>query len=199
MHYIVGMSLTRIMLPLYLFGYSNNFVAVAFPGFKANHGLCAALVLWVGGQAAVLVLQMKWGTRFFIPAKFLPPKFDYSRPLPPALLAQANDSGGSVKSSSSSSSSSATSGGVDSDIEMGTIHSRAPTIAQINPGPNPAVQDGSAQGTLDCVICYCPIDPSDRKSYMLAPCEHIFHKDCLVQWMDVKMECPTCRGDLPAI
>ena len=86
---------------------------------------------------------------------------------------------------------------------MGTIHSRGPTIAQVTPSvtsdnSTPSLSRG-ALGTLDCVICYCPIDPTDRKSYMLAPCEHIFHKDCLVQWMDVKMECPTCRGDLPAI
>ena len=33
-------------------------------------------------------MQMKWGTRFFIPAKFLPTPFDYSRPVPPTLLAQ---------------------------------------------------------------------------------------------------------------
>ena len=226
LHYIVGMSVTRVMFPLYLFGYSNNFVAVAFPSFKPNYGLCAMLVLWVGAQTAVLILQMKRGTRFFIPAKFLPPKFDYSRPLPPSLLAQTNEGqdGTAQASSSSSSSSSSSNGGIDGDLEMGTVHSRAATIAQVTPSnPSTAVRDGSAQGgTLDCVICYCPIDTGDRKSYMLAPCEvsmeeekknvslqqhltrppppqHIFHKDCLVQWMDVKMECPTCRGALPAI
>ena len=32
-----------------------------------------------------------------------------------------------------------------------------------------------------------------------APCGHRFHKDCLEQWMDIKMECPVCRGHLPLI
>ena len=29
------------------------------------------------------------------------------------------------------------------------------------------------------------------------PCKHYFHQKCLVTWMDVKMECPTCRAALP--
>jgi len=50
---------------------------------------------------------------------------------------------------------------------------------------------------IDCVICYNGIDASDRSAYMIAPCNHIFHKDCLAQWMEVKMECPICRNTLP--
>jgi len=45
----------------------------------------------------------------------------------------------------------------------------------------------------NCVICMSPID----SGYMVTPCRHAFHSDCLEQWMDVKMECPTCRGHLP--
>ena len=41
---------------------------------------------------------------------------------------------------------------------------------------------------LDCVICYNNIDLSKKTGYMLAPCDHLFHKDCLMQWMDVKMD-----------
>ncbi len=53
--------------------------------------------------------------------------------------------------------------------------------------------------TLSCVICYNDIDIGDRMEYMLAPCNHIFHRQCLTQWMDVKMECPVCRTNLPAL
>jgi len=41
--------------------------------------------------------------------------------------------------------------------------------------------------TLDCVICYNEIDVNDRKGYMLAPCDHIFHRQCLEQWMEIKV------------
>jgi hypothetical protein len=61
------------------------------------------------------------------------------------------------------------------------------------------VEDLSSSSTLDCVICYNGIDVHNRRGYMLAPCDHIFHRECLVQWMDVKMECPICRTELPPL
>lgn len=53
--------------------------------------------------------------------------------------------------------------------------------------------------SFECAICYSEIDIRNRSGYMLAPCDHLFHQDCLVQWMEVKMECPICRKDLPAL
>jgi len=50
----------------------------------------------------------------------------------------------------------------------------------------------------DCVICMSEIDPEDAQR-VLTPCSHKFHRVCLEQWMDVKMECPTCRTILPPI
>ncbi|ANQ07812.1 Zinc finger protein [Plasmodium coatneyi] len=51
-------------------------------------------------------------------------------------------------------------------------------------------------GIPECVICMYDIVLKDRK-YCVTPCFHIFHDKCLQQWMDVKLECPTCRGALP--
>ncbi|RWW25637.1 hypothetical protein GW17_00010013 [Ensete ventricosum] len=31
----------------------------------------------------------------------------------------------------------------------------------------------------------------------VTPCDHCFHSGCLQRWMDIKMECPTCRRSLP--
>mmetsp|Transcript_20243 Transcript_20243/g.40988 ORF Transcript_20243/g.40988 Transcript_20243/m.40988 type:complete len:515 (-) Transcript_20243:159-1703(-) len=50
----------------------------------------------------------------------------------------------------------------------------------------------------DCVICMSEIDPEDAHR-VVTPCSHNFHRACLQQWMDVKMECPTCRMTLPPI
>ena len=33
---------------------------------------------------------------------------------------------------------------------------------------------------------------------MRTPCGHNFHGACLVNWMNIKMECPQCRRKLPA-
>ena len=32
-----------------------------------------------------------------------------------------------------------------------------------------------------------------NKLYMFTPCKHIFHSECLEQWLEQKKECPNCR------
>eukprot|EP01053_Blabericola_migrator_P001815 Blabericola_migrator_1__1814@NODE_1492_length_4427_cov_71_271789_g979_i0_p1_GENE_NODE_1492_length_4427_cov_71_271789_g979_i0NODE_1492_length_4427_cov_71_271789_g979_i0_p1_ORF_typecomplete_len655_score54_70zfRING_2/PF13639_6/9_8e11zfC3HC4_2/PF13923_6/1_1e08zfrbx1/PF12678_7/3_5e08zfC3HC4_3/PF13920_6/4_5e08zfANAPC11/PF12861_7/4_2e03zfANAPC11/PF12861_7/5_4e07zfRING_5/PF14634_6/4_9e07ProkRING_4/PF14447_6/7_8e06DUF2921/PF11145_8/7_6e05zfC3HC4/PF00097_25/0_00054zfRING_11/PF17123_5/0_0011FANCL_C/PF11793 len=49
---------------------------------------------------------------------------------------------------------------------------------------------------VDCVICMTGVKFADREC-VVTPCEHFFHKECLIKWMDVKLECPTCRRPLP--
>lgn len=34
---------------------------------------------------------------------------------------------------------------------------------------------------------------------MKTPCKHTFHATCLVEWMSIKMACPTCRSALPVL
>ena len=34
---------------------------------------------------------------------------------------------------------------------------------------------------------------------MHTPCKHRYHQKCLTQWMEIKMECPTCRAKLPQL
>ncbi|ETW52205.1 hypothetical protein PFUGPA_05820 [Plasmodium falciparum Palo Alto/Uganda] len=51
-------------------------------------------------------------------------------------------------------------------------------------------------GIPECVICMYDIVLKPNK-YCVTPCYHIFHEKCLQQWMDIKLECPTCRGPLP--
>ena len=35
--------------------------------------------------------------------------------------------------------------------------------------------------------------------FMKTPCNHDFHIGCLLRWISVKMECPTCRQTLPPV
>lgn len=49
----------------------------------------------------------------------------------------------------------------------------------------------------ECVICMNVADVSAPESRMVTPCGHVFHPHCLQRWMDVKLECPTCRRALP--
>ncbi|XP_078433627.1 transmembrane E3 ubiquitin-protein ligase FLY2-like isoform X2 [Wolffia australiana] len=133
-HYIIGMTITRLAVPLYLFGCPENFMRI-----EVDKTWCICLGAFVGVQAAVLLLQHYLGSRCFIPRKILPEKYSYYRKL-----------------------------------------------------------DNCSSQSADCVICMASIDTTQQPiDHMLTPCEHLFHTGCLQRWMDVKMECPTCRRPLP--
>jgi len=69
------------------------------------------------------------------------------------------------------------------------------------------VNDESASAPLEsisvnqeCAICFANIIENNKvnnKDYMVTPCHHIFHTECLKHWMNIKMECPVCRSPLP--
>ena len=192
-HYIYGMSLTRAIAPLYVFAAKNNFLKEVNPDFPTDLPMCELLILWISLQTAILIGQSKFGTRFMIPQRFLPPKFDYGRPIPASLL---------PRPSSSSSNETASSSDIELDptsAQGGTRHRRGRGNRGLSDGGESMSEDTGEECTLDCVICYNEIDVTDNKGYMLAPCDHIFHRECLEQWMDVKMECPICRTSLPAL
>ena len=234
--YIYGMSVTRMLAPLYLFGIRNNFLREVYPEAPYDPFMCQMLVLWVGIQTALLIGQGKYGARFLIPARFLPPKFDYSRPIPAAMLPPGaldvptnmeamEDREDSLRLSPNSERQSLISetspsrgrhttaettrnrirgknratrseSGMMTTEEHHTTTSATSDVTSSSPTNN---GNSSSLHSLECSICYEPIDVRKRHDYMLAPCNHLFHRECLVQWMDVKMECPICRTELPAL
>ena len=74
--FIIGMSLCRLMLPLYFFGYPNNFLKIPY-----SPRMCFSLILYVGAQVVLLLLQYYKGSRCFIPKIFLPEQYNYYRKL----------------------------------------------------------------------------------------------------------------------
>lgn len=38
-----------------------------------------------------------------------------------------------------------------------------------------------------------------RRAYMVTPCRHIFHTQCLEGWMKFRLQCPICRETLPPL
>lgn len=232
-HYIYGMSASRLVAPLYIFCVKNNFLRGVYPDVPYDPLLGQLLVLWVGIQAAVLIAQGKYGTRFMIPQCFLPPKFDYHRPIPTSMLppgaldmhtdpmeddtrvvtsaetkrdAEVMNNGSADRhttsvttrlrraaSTSPAVSGSGGGGAATTTTTIATTTGATTKTVTEKPTPRPS------RPTLDCCICYDAIEIQDRQGYMLAPCDHLFHRNCLIQWMDVKMACPICRSDLPAL
>ena len=65
---------------------------------------------------------------------------------------------------------------------------------------------------FDCAICMnqmdVPVVPKgdgkgsvwlEQRNYMVTPCRHIFHTECLEGWMDLRLVCPICREGLPPL
>jgi Ring finger domain len=254
-YYIYGMSITRLVAPLYMLAFPGNFLRQVYPDHPADVFTCEMVVLWIVVQTAVLIGQSHYGARFMIPARFLPPKFDYSRPIPSSMLqpgadaaillyeqtystatydpkAPSSSTAGSAASTSATQSNTSTT--IDSESQnLRTRHSTTATTTRMRgnrqnrstmnaiigvhpPSPTSNTSPVTNESTkplstatapsilppppcclLECSICYDDIDIRKRKDYMLAPCNHLFHRPCLSQWMDVKMECPICRTELP--
>lgn len=67
----------------------------------------------------------------------------------------------------------------------------------------------SSNYTVDCAICMSEVPvfvedvpethKVDEQSYMVTPCGHIFHTQCLENWMSYKLQCPVCRAPLPPL
>ena len=69
--YVIGMSVLRLVVPLYVWGYSRNFLHDLSPdAFTSlpNYRFCIVLSLWVAAQAGVLFAQQKWGAQFMVRA-----------------------------------------------------------------------------------------------------------------------------------
>ncbi|RDY10324.1 Tul1 [Mucuna pruriens] len=77
-HYILGITVTRLAIPLYIFGCPNNFLRI-----EPDPSWCVCLAIFVGLQASILLLQHYFGSLWFIPRQFLPEKYSYYRRFAP--------------------------------------------------------------------------------------------------------------------
>lgn len=52
-------------------------------------------------------------------------------------------------------------------------------------------------GENDCSICMNPMEESEQIVELNCSKLHIFHKECLCQWVEIgRSECPLCREDI---
>jgi hypothetical protein len=57
----------------------------------------------------------------------------------------------------------------------------------------------TGDGVVECVICMAAVRLLPAAQRFVTPCGHFFHPECLTSWMEVKAECPQCRGPLPPL
>lgn len=175
--FILGTTIVRTAPLYYIFTVESNV-------FQHHYDLnyFTIIICWFLVQFLLLYLQHLFGPRFFLPGFLLPKTYDYH----PVLTEQDLESG------------------------FGIVHNHEETI---NDETNPAIsRENDGNCTIDCAICMNPVklhilksnfdQPSyflARRNYMVTPCKHIFHNQCLEAWMQYKLQCPVCRSPLPPL
>lgn len=51
------------------------------------------------------------------------------------------------------------------------------------------------KGALECVVCLTEFE-DDEVLRLIPKCDHVFHPECIDEWLSVHTTCPVCRADL---
>jgi len=73
---------------------------------------------------------------------------------------------------------------------------------RVGPTPNHIIQSlptikvtlAQLATNTSCPICFVDYEPNEE--LVKLPCNHLYHKQCILSWLKLKSTCPTCRLDL---
>jgi len=176
--YIIGSSLLRAVPTLYWYFADHNIL-----GIDTSPSTAFMLWGWLWLQVAILTIQQFLGPRLLVPGSWCPPTHDYH----PALR--------------------------EDDVEANGM-----SIGLLASASEAKDKDDKTRKVFDCAICMNEIDVPvlakpdssgiakgsgatwlQQRNYMVTPCRHIFHANCLENWMNLKLVCPICREALPPL
>ncbi|KAH3663668.1 hypothetical protein OGAPHI_005069 [Ogataea philodendri] len=168
--FIVGTSIIRFLPIAYLNLFENPFY------HHRDYKLVILLAGWLAVQNGLLYLQELFGPRFFLPDKYLPKTYDYH----PLLSFEDLENSFNVDHEVVDSSQSHSKCKIDCTICMNSFE--VPVLHKRH--------DKEDSGSVGLMA---------RRAYMVTPCRHIFHTECLENWMKYKLQCPVCRNSLPPL
>jgi hypothetical protein len=156
-----------LIIPVFMRGYDNNFLQLT-PNIEINAIVLPAMI---GVFILYSMMQGVCGPRFFLLGIFFPAPHKYMI----AVKKLKKDREGLEEEE------------LVCPICYGELD-EDPEATVRNTATDPNNPGGDAARALVAK----PI-----KKCMVTPCKHYYHPSCLKQWMDQKMECPTCRQELP--
>ncbi|KAI0244626.1 hypothetical protein L0F63_005597 [Massospora cicadina] len=167
--YTVGISATKLAIPLYLFAYPGNVLGLS----TETHSWVWYLVAYVAAQILILFSQDWLGPRWLVPAFLLPPTYNYH-----PILARTNEEEPLDPS--------------HKDCAICMLSLLEPDSSDPStPLLHPQTTTYRSSATMSLARF------SSSRGLMVTPCQHYFHTSCLDQWMKIKLECPVCRTPLP--
>lgn len=187
--FVIPVSIIRYIPVMYLCLDSSN---VLRHRYDPNLAIGIAIYLWL--QVTLLGSQYVFGPRFFFPGGVLSNLYDYH----PIITEEDLETGFDMSSDSAP---------ILSESGEGKPDSRSENQPLI----------GSGEISVDCAICMNPVIipmvPKDqiswaksnptsilaRRRYMVTPCRHVYHTECMEHWMRARLQCPICRNPLPPI
>jgi hypothetical protein len=187
--FIISTSILRLLPAMYIEVFKNPF------NHHKDIGFAIFLVIWLSIQISILFAQEALGPRFFLNDKYLPQAYDYH----PVITKGDIESGFNFDTEELVSDGSSSSNEDSRSLKYVTdcaICMQKLEVPIVNTQSNLTHTDTSATTSL------LPTPTSAagiiaRRKYMVTPCNHIFHTDCLENWMMYKLQCPVCRNNLP--
>lgn len=191
--YVIVTSCVRLIPVLYVFLVPANIVDHRYGGTFA-----AIICCYVWFQICLLVAQSIFGPRFFIPRGTYNALYDYH----PVITEEDLETGFNFVK--------------DSDNPTNVRVGLPEAAVSLSDGDEDDTSLLQRKASVDCAICMNPVEvvilpknkmhiastPANilaRRKYMVTPCKHVFHSDCMEQWMRTRLQCPVCRNPLPPI
>ena len=180
--YVLGSSTLRSVPILHWYLMPRN-ILYASP----NPTMALVLIVWLSLQVLILAIQQFLGPRIFVPEKWCPEAYDYH-----PILYDDLEAGG---------------------MPIGEITS----ASEAKDADRKDKDTAGMRKVFDCAICMNEIDVPvvskeeressgigggrwlEQRNYMVTPCRHIFHSECLDGWMNMRLVCPVCREGLPPL
>lgn len=176
--FVLTVAITRMVPIVYFFSKEDNLFQHATDSF-----ILLILVINITLQTCILIFQLIYGGRSIFPTYLI-------ERLEDAMGVRANDGKSSYNYHR---------GVTLEDLEhMGKKNDFVCPICMDEDNMiHLKIIESNTEEATDAV--YNDDNPAITKTYMITPCNHIYHPECLTYWMNNKLVCPVCRSNLPPL
>eukprot|EP00347_Sterkiella_histriomuscorum_P000980 403373792 len=170
--YAIILTISHSFLPLYSRLCPNN-IFEREPEYFFGFLYAGYMIIQVG----IIYLQKVLGPRFIVPKRFRQ-QINTHNYFVKIKKSQQNDHNSTQEISENENQ--------DLEIQEECVICMNPLMYEVSQDRNQSMIGNQSQQKLS-------------KVFMRTPCNHKYHVQCLTKWMDIRLECPSCRQQIPII